>query len=93
MPITVYEGPDLRVAYRNQAAVAITRADAQGKAVRRRVPELVGSPLHEALLRVYETGERQRRAGRSPLPLRAESGLVEERIFNLALRAAARRRR
>ena len=82
VPIAVYDGPDLRVAYRNQAAVAIVRADAQGKAFVDAFPELVGSPLHEALLRVYQTGDGS--AGPAvPIPLRAESGLVEERIFNL----------
>ena len=82
VPIAVYDGPDLRVAYRNEAAVAIVRADAQGKAFVDAFPELVGSPLHEALLRVYQTGVGS--AGPAvPIPLRAESGLVEERIFNL----------
>ena len=82
VPIAVYDGPDLRIAYRNEAAVAIVRADAQGKAFVDAFPELVGSPLHEALLRVYQTGVGS--AGPAvPIPLRAESGLVEERIFNL----------
>jgi signal transduction histidine kinase len=42
----------------------------------------VGGALHETLLGVCQTGEG--RAGPTvPIPLRMESGLVEERVFNL----------
>ena len=55
VPIAVYDGPELRVAYLNKAALAIPRADAERQDIRRGVPELVGNTLHEACV-VYETG-------------------------------------
>src|SRR4029077_18319324 len=74
IPIVVYEGPELRIAYQNQASLAITGGDhVLGKAFLEAFPNLRDSIFYTSLRQVYETGEGS--AGPPvPIPLPTPSG-------------------
>jgi PAS domain S-box-containing protein len=55
----VYEGPEMKIQYANDAMLKLWDKDASvaGKTVREALPELEGQPFHQLLHNVYTTGE------------------------------------
>jgi signal transduction histidine kinase/FixJ family two-component response regulator len=85
VPIIVYEGPELTIAFQNAAAGIITDGRiATGQPVLEAFPSLATHPLYHALKRVYETGRGIAEPATSLRILNA-AGFREDRIFDLIL--------
>jgi signal transduction histidine kinase/CheY-like chemotaxis protein len=85
VPIIVYEGAELTIAFQNAAAGIITDGRiATGQPVLEAFPSLATHPLYHALRRVYETG-RGIAEPATPLRILNAAGFREDRIFDLIL--------
>ncbi len=83
VPIIVYEGPELIIAFQNQAAGMITDGRiAIGRPVLEAFPSLANRPLYHSLRQVYETGEAIADPS-TPLYLLNADGIREERLFDM----------
>jgi signal transduction histidine kinase/FixJ family two-component response regulator len=83
VPIIVYEGPDLKIAFQNPAAGIITDGRfAIGRPVLEAFPSLANRPLYHSLRRVLETGQGSADPS-TPLYIKNAAGVREERLFDL----------
>jgi signal transduction histidine kinase/FixJ family two-component response regulator len=82
VPIVVYEGPELRLAFQNEAAWAITGGpQATGKDFLDIFPELEGRPSHMLLRQVFQTGKPA--IGHAlPVRVRGVGSGTNERIYD-----------
>jgi signal transduction histidine kinase/FixJ family two-component response regulator len=82
VPIVVYEGAELRLAFQNEAAWAITGGPlATGKDFLEIFPELEGRPSHVLLRQVFQTGKPA--IGHAlPVRVRGVGNGTNERIFD-----------